>query len=217
MSRERKLLQPVGSNAQYTQGLLVFLEGQTLMAQPFSLDRLELSGTSTVIADGVRTGGPALVRGAFTVSANGVLAYLGGVAETDTDMIWVDREGNPIAAIGERRNYRDVALAPNGRRAAMTVPDPLTGNLDIWVFDTAAAGAGTRLTFDPATDRSPVWSPDSSTIAFTSERTFPGSVYLKSASGVGARTVGDDGRHRSKSKRVVSRWCHAAAQWREPD
>src|SRR5262245_17746690 len=43
-----------------------------------------------------------------------------------------------------------------------------------------ASGGLTRFTFDPSTDRSPVWSPDSSRVAYTQSA---GYVYAKTASG----------------------------------
>ncbi len=43
-SNERKLLVPGGSTAMYALGYLLFLREQTLMAQPFDVERLELTG-----------------------------------------------------------------------------------------------------------------------------------------------------------------------------
>ena len=48
-----------------------------------------------------------------------------------------------------------------------------------------ARGAGSRLTFDPGNDTSPVWSPDGSRIAWSANRDGAFQIYQKPASGVG--------------------------------
>ena len=44
----------------------------------------------------------------------------------------------------------------------------------------------TRLTFDPAPDGSPVWTPDGQRLIFTSERGGPANLYWQAADGTGA-------------------------------
>jgi len=46
-------------------------------------------------------------------------------------------------------------------------------------------GGKTRLTFDPADDIDPVWSPDGTRIAFTSDRSGQRNIYWKLADGSG--------------------------------
>jgi eukaryotic-like serine/threonine-protein kinase len=53
-------------------------------------------------------------------------------------------------------------------------------NSDVWVLDLVRNGAS-RLTFDPRSDRSPVWSPDGSRISFLGG----GALYEKPAGGTG--------------------------------
>jgi Tol biopolymer transport system component len=60
----------------------------------------------------------------------------------------------------------------------------VNGNTDIWLVD-IARGVRTRLTFDPAVDTSPVWSPDGSRIVFTSNRGGTFDLYVKRADGIG--------------------------------
>ena len=56
--------------------------------------------------------------------------------------------------------------------------------MDIWLFDLTRR-VSSRFTFDPRTDRDPVWSPDGSRILFRSDREGGHSLYQKVASGAG--------------------------------
>ena len=66
--------------------------------------------------------------------------------------------------------------------------DPQIGTRDLWLFD-LANGTSSRFTFDPADERNPVWSPDGSRIAFSSERKGSMDIYVKTATGSGADDV----------------------------
>ncbi|MBI2186874.1 MAG: hypothetical protein HYU37_07075 [Acidobacteria bacterium] len=98
-SDERKLLVSGGSNPMYAQGYLLFVRAQTLMAQPFDADRLELTGDAVPIAKRVAVGGSTAIPAAFTVSQAGVLAYQTGSADAGggsaaylSQLAWFDRK-----------------------------------------------------------------------------------------------------------------------------
>lgn len=186
--RERKRLQPVGSNAQFTQGHLLFLDGQTLKAQPFDVNRLEFTGSSTVVAESISTGGPALVRGAFSVSSQGALAFLHGNSQSSMSLAWVGRTGNQLGTVGELGAYRELELSPDGHRVAASLLDIATGNTDVWLIDTTS-GSRTRFTFEPGEDRSPVWSPDGSRLVYLSRRAGGSGIYVKATSGIGNESL----------------------------
>ncbi len=59
---------------------------------------------------------------------------------------------------------------------------------DIWTVDTKDGGAPVRLTADPASDTSPVWSPDGQTIYFLSSRGGSSQVFRMSGSQPGDAT-----------------------------
>jgi len=95
---------------------------------------------------------------------------------------------------------RNIALAPDGSRMALERTEAGMPNWDIWVRE-FRTGITTRLTFDPAEDITPVWSPDGKNIAFSSNR--EGGVYQiyrKSASGAGTEERLTEG---GNSKRVL--------------
>jgi Tol biopolymer transport system component/predicted Ser/Thr protein kinase len=172
-------------------GHLLFVREGSLVAQAFDVRRLELAGEAVPIAEGLPLTGPAL----FSASANGVLAYAtGGVAGTiTTQLTWFDRSGKLLGTAGEPGEYTVLTLSPDGTRVAVSRIDPQAagtgsggwrGNTDIWVHEFSRETSG-RLTFDPATDTSPVWSPDGSRIIFSSDRDGLYNLYQKMSSGAG--------------------------------
>ena len=120
---------PGGSSAMYAQGYLLLPPEQTLMAQPFDVERLELTGDAVPIAERVIIGGQSGTAGGFSVSETGVLAYqtgsaeVGGSAVVSTQLVWFDRSGKQIGALGDQARSGDLELAPDGRRVAVSLFD----------------------------------------------------------------------------------------------
>ena len=164
----RIVLDEEGYNARYAPtGHVVYIRAGMLMAVPFDLDRLELTGTPVPILDGIQ------VRGAgaadFAFSRDGALVYITGNARiggvNSRTLVWVDRQGREEAVAAEPRGYREFTLSPDGTRVAVRVAD--VDNEDVWIYDLERE-TSTRLTFDPADDRFPVWTPDGERVAFGS-------------------------------------------------
>jgi len=171
-------------------GYLFFDQDDTLFAQRFDVDRARPMGERDRIDDGL-IAFPGSGESPFSLSDNGVLVY----ARTPTDKVrlaWVDRSGRPVQTVGPLpfARYAAPELSPDGTRIAMeSVPASLTqaapwANQDIWMIDDR--GAPTQLTFDPASDEQPIWSPDGSQVVFSSRRPQAPGLYRK-------RVVGNDG------------------------
>jgi serine/threonine-protein kinase len=96
-------------------------------------------------------------------------------------MVWVDRDGKEEAIPAEPRSYSGPSLSPEGTRVAVTVSDP--GNRDIWIWEFRSQTL-TRLTFDPAADLAPLWTPDGARVVFRSTRE-GGGLFWKAANGTG--------------------------------
>ena len=175
-SNERKLVMPSESMGAYAPpGVLLFVRQGTLFAQPFDLNRLEVSGDAVPLAQGVLT--QFIGRAAFAVSNRAVLIYrTGGRGRWR----WLNRAGGvtPIRTPIEALTLR---LAPDGKRAAFFYAGA-GATEDIWIYDEDRDQI-TRLTTDPANDHWPVWSPDGSRIAFDSTRMGGHVLYEKPANG----------------------------------
>jgi WD40 repeat protein len=161
------IVEGVGSNAQYAEGRVLFLREQTLMAQPFDLDRRATHGEAVPLGEHVQTVLTSGKAGFFSVSANGLLLYQAGHAEGPDQLTWFDRMGNKRATLGEPGAISTIEFSPDRKRLGATVVDG--SNLDVWSYDVARGTRG-RFTFDTAEDRNSIWSPDGRTIIFDSRR-----------------------------------------------
>ena len=147
---ERKELAQ-GSDARYlSTGHLVFMRGGALLAAPFDLTRLEVTGgVVTVISDVMQAAYLPNVAndsgaGQFSVSASGSLVYVRGSVFPDLErsLLWVDRAGatQPLAA--PRRAYFTARLSPDGNRVLVWTSGK---DRNVWIYD-IARGTTTKLT-----------------------------------------------------------------------
>jgi Tol biopolymer transport system component len=88
---------------------------------------------------------------------------------SDARLAWVDSAGKTIEVVGEPRRLGPFRISPNQKRIAFGQVDPDGRGTEIWLTD-SDRGILTRLTFDPATDDTPIWSGDGSKIVFGSMR-----------------------------------------------
>jgi serine/threonine protein kinase/Tol biopolymer transport system component len=182
-SPQKQLVLAEVSRAAYSQaGYLLFMRGRQLLAQRFNERSLELSGDPLPIAEPVGFL-PGAGHAVFSISETGVLAYgQGGSNPNLAQLVWVDRTGKELNAVGSPGQYTDHTLSPDERQVAVARRDPETGTNDIWSIE-IARGTMSRLTFDPANDRTPLWSPDGTRVVFASNRTGYFDLYQKSAKG----------------------------------
>jgi len=157
------------SNAVYAPpGYLLFTRSGTLMAQPFDPGKAVSKGEPFPIAEQVDWQG-SRTQSQFSVSQNGVLAYISGGNARNVQLTWFDRSGNAIGVLGTPGVLIQPAIAPDGRSVVVDRLDPQTGFYDLWLHD-LARGTVSRLTFQSKTNDSPVWSPDGREIVFSSTR-----------------------------------------------
>jgi len=183
-SNDRTFLVATDTQAAWLQsGQLLFTRGSMLMAQPFDLSSLKLSGGPRPVADHLQLGQPNTIPlASFAASPSGVVAWRHSKPASFSFPQWFNREGKKLAAIGEPADYSNPSLSPDSSRLAVCIRDPQTATRDIWIFDLLRGGK-TRLTFDPADDIDPIWSPDGTRIAFTSDRSGQRNIYWKLADG----------------------------------
>jgi serine/threonine-protein kinase len=168
----------VASTVAPDQGYLLYVSAGNLLARPFDPRTLRMSGEAAAVASKVYFFGPSGAAD-FSVSESGTLAYLNYVSRSQ--LVWVDRTGRQLGTIGPSNiNVQYARLSPDGQRLATAIYDIEQGQQDLWIFD-VKTNSGRRLSSDAALRDSPVWSPDSTKLAFGKN---PGGnlpkVYLRS-------------------------------------
>jgi Tol biopolymer transport system component len=179
--KSRRLL-PSLARADYQAGRLLFTREGTLVAQPLDVERGRLTGAPSPVAPSVAAWPSARDWGWFSASATGVVAYKeGSNLGPDSELVWFDRKGARLGALGKPAPYGQLALSPDERSVAVEIAKP-GESIDIWTID-LARGVGTRQTFDNADEIDPVWSPDGRALAFASSRDGAFQIFRKELQG----------------------------------
>jgi len=163
-------------------GHLLFNRDRFLMAVPFDIERLTLTGPAVSVLE-VPTG----EFGAFAVGGR-TLAYQSSLVGSGNAPVLVDRQGNRrlrLENLPEGQLFGFPAASPDGGKIAIRMnPVGLSeSEMDVWVYE-LPAGPLTRLTFD-GRDDDPSWTPDGSRILFNSDRGDNNALYLKPWDGSG--------------------------------
>jgi serine/threonine protein kinase/Tol biopolymer transport system component len=187
LSAPKQRIRLVGTNffAQYAPpwngapAQLLWVRGETLVAQRFDAAKLSIDGDAVPIAEGV--GRINLGSAYFSVSNTGVLLYASG-SLGKRQMEWWDRTGKILRIEGSAGVYYAPRISPDGSGIAIARVDP--PNSDIWLYELGRR-VMTRLTFDPGFNNYPVWSPDGKWLAFSASRSGPRNIYIRPSSSTG--------------------------------
>ncbi len=180
-SAEKTKLAPAQTLVQYAPpGYLLFVRDRTLVAQPFDASSRKITGEAVPLAEKIGTDNVGLAR--FSVSNDGVLAYRTG--ETGGRLLWRDRAGRELDTLGDPGDYSNPALSPAGDRVAFSLSDPRNAKTDVWIRD-LARGVNSRFTLGAGNNIRSIWSPDGSTIVFSSDRGGVYDLYEKPVRGSG--------------------------------
>ena len=186
--KENRIIMASDSSAEYSNGMLLFHAQSSLAAQPFDPASGKLSGDPVALVDKVYFDG-GIWRTVSSVSQNGILLYQASAADASgTQLVWTDATGKTTVPLGERGQFVDPKLSPDGSKIAVTYGDPAR---QIWIID-SVRGSKMRLTFDDSVKNAPGWSPDGKMIIYQSSLgnavhgTFQGEIWIKPANGSGA-------------------------------
>jgi Tol biopolymer transport system component len=171
-------------------GHLLFVEagGSTLLAAPFDVDRLELTGSAVPVVEGLHQHTADWYQ-FYALSQSGRLVYRTDVATaTDVTPVWVERDGtfreiDPGWTLPFEQDMSSFALSPDATRLAVSARGP-EGTVDIYVKE-LDTGPLTRLTFEGAVNRGPTWSPDGRSVTFVSNRAGQDDLWMRRADGSG--------------------------------
>ncbi len=180
-SNEKRLVTKAGANASYVAPYLLFYREQTLFGQPFDRKKFEPAGEPFPILTDIQYW-PRISEAVFAATNTGLLVAQKAGDSGASQLLWFDRKGQQIGMGLKPGIYGNISLSPNGKVVASDTTDPASQNTDVWTYDLENQSAK-RLTFDPAIDSTPVWSPDGSRMVFGSNRGVNFDLYLKDTNG----------------------------------
>ncbi len=136
-------------------GHILYLRGQTLVAQPLDARTLTVSGELVQVAEQMS---PIVSDSTFAASADGTVAFRSNVGATGAP-VWLSRAGAELGAVGgEVMMPQHPRLSPDGKRLALVVAG------DTWVYDLQGRPP-TKVTINENT-LSPVWTPDGKSLVY---------------------------------------------------
>ena len=180
----RKTLIEGGTDARYVPtGHIVYLLNGTLMAAPFDVQRLQITGGSVPVVEGVR-GSTAFSTGAahFSFSNTGSLVFVPGTSGSgQNQLVTLDRSAivKPLGL--PPAGYSTPRISPNGKELAFAMDDGKESN--IFVYDRSGATSMRRLTFG-GRNSDPIWAGDDR-IVFASDREGDTAIFLQLANNTG--------------------------------
>jgi eukaryotic-like serine/threonine-protein kinase len=184
-----KKLFEAACNVKFSEGHLIYVREQALVAQRFDVKRLQLEGDPVTLANDARMD-QRFSRGVFSASQNGVLAFETGIGHTNTLLQMMDRKGMVVDSMlarsgpAEYFNGGDPKISPDGKKVLAAIVDLRSGTSNIWQID-LVSGARTQLTSGGGDIYTAVWSPDGQSIAYgtTKQADFTASVMTQPFSG----------------------------------
>jgi eukaryotic-like serine/threonine-protein kinase len=167
-----------GDCARYiSTGHIIYALGSKLLAVPFDLKTLKVTGEQVTVLEDVWR-----VTDAYTpqyaVSDSGTLVYIPATGATaQRTLVWVDQNGKVEPLESPLDHYVGPRISPDGTQVALSV----AGDIRIWDLIHKFLR---RLTFEGA-NAYPLWTPDGKRIFFWSFREGKYDTYWKSANGTG--------------------------------
>jgi serine/threonine-protein kinase len=160
-------------------GHLLYSKADNLIAAPFDLASLSLTGPPVTLVERARDG---VGEGAqYAASDSGTLVYVqaqSGVFERR--LVWVGRDGGVTQIGAPPGAYTDPAISPDGRLVAVSVQGTTQ---TLWVYDLARSTLRTLPA--PGSLQSPVWTADGHRLVYRATRAGFRNMYSRSADGSG--------------------------------
>ena len=174
---------PSESNGAYGAGHVFFKRGNALMARALDPETFAATAEPVQVTEPISADAGSFFA-SFAVSPQGTLLYTRGTARPAL-LTWLDRTAASPGSVGTPGQYTNVTLSPDGNRLAVSLTAGSPANRDIWIVE-LPGGAMTRLTTDPGVDATPVWSPNSDEVIFSSTRSGIYQMYRRALRGTGA-------------------------------
>ena len=180
-----------GTTPRYAAGHLFFARGSDLYGVGVDPESLLPTEAPRLLLEGVRLSRNRYSQ--YAVAEDGSVTFFAAGAENEYELLLLDRQGReerlPLQA---GTSWLAPRVSNDGTRIASSVRFGATGNGEvsrgIWIYD-LERGSHSRLTFENATDLTPVWTADGRDLVFASVRDDRGfRLWRKAADGTGSLT-----------------------------
>ncbi|MDP9360043.1 MAG: serine/threonine-protein kinase [Acidobacteriota bacterium] len=179
--------------------ILLIVRDRVLRAQRMNLKTFAFEGDAVPLAENVQVSSSVNFVN-VSASANGILLYVNGMSATMSTLTFFDATGKDLGSVGTSSDQLDPRVAPDGH-AVLVSQNASNGNSDIVAYD-LRRNISTKLTFSPANEFGPVWSPDSRSFVYTSFDKRPGDLFTKREEGSG----NGEPLYADKRRKVASDW-----------
>jgi serine/threonine-protein kinase len=165
---------------------LFYAVGNTVFAVPFDPNKREASAGGVPVVNGVtRVTNPQVQSGlaGFALSGTGTMVSVpGGVASSLSpfELVLIDRSGKAEPLPLPPQPYQHPRISPDGRQLAVSTDDGKESV--VWIYDLKGGAALRQLTFG-GRNLFPVWTPDSRSVTFQSDREGDPGIFQQLADG----------------------------------
>ena len=178
---KRQVIVEGASNAKYLAGgYLLYLRDGTMLARPFDVKRLELTGAAAPVRESFWVLDGTVPQ--LSVSRAGDLVYLpGSSAARPRVLVWVTRQGVVTRLPHPAGVYADPRLSPDGRRITASLSSSGEPGGDIVVLD-ATRDRTVRLPTQGLSS-SPIWSHDGNNVIYGTVVGAASNLFIQPSSG----------------------------------
>jgi len=147
--------------------LLVVTADGKLVAAPFDLNKLEITGPPAALYEGLEAGA---FTAEFALSRSGTLVYATASTIEEREVVWASKQGlvSPVDPAWKMDGVvTATAISPNGKLLALAIAKGTKS--DIWVKQ-LPNGPTSRVTFGDTSYLRPTWSADGKEVIYLADR-----------------------------------------------
>jgi serine/threonine protein kinase len=153
--------------AEYSEGHLLTVRENVLLATPFDLSAASLTGGATPLVENILIVGSNAAAGVYSVSINGMISFQTGHSSGERILEWQELETENTAALPTIGRLWFPKISPDGKHCVVEVWGESQGDADLWLVD-LETGLRTRFTFIEGNEIRAVWTPDSRSVIYAS-------------------------------------------------
>jgi Tol biopolymer transport system component len=174
--------------AEYASGHLFTASEGVLFATAFDPATGELSGGRTPLVEQLLVAGGGAGVASYSVLPSGMMLFQTGSAEADRVLSWANMETRQTVQIGGSGQMACPRISPDGRRCVVEIQGEAPLGRDLWMVD-LQSGQRTRFTFEQGDEISACWTPDGSTIVYTSRESGTNRIMQRPVEGTGGAST----------------------------